>query len=609
MSSSTSSRRVWAKLIPFDPEKSDISLLSESETVREHVVPGKWMMKQHENGEIWITNLSESLLKVDDDSLEKDEAKQISGGERITFEKEEKRGRKKKSQPPFDYLVSLMNIPIRNDLKREREKSLESSSIRSAKVDEKTAKFCKGLLTEWICSICLESYEGCVTVAPCLHSFCSTCIFTHFKKSINCPLCRTQCQSVTPNLLVQKALESRKKSEPQDGPLEKHLKGKIINDPRGVYIGDDHNGIMHGYGIMIFKDGVLYEGLWANHTRHGEGKLTVEDSSAKWKYKGTWANDLLLPHVEMFRNNVLVYTGETFNLVMYGRGKYFFSNGDTYDGQFVNGARCGFGVYSNQSGYKYSGSWWGDKKHGNGREETNDGEIYNGQFKDGKREGKGILQVGQRVFYDGYWVNGLKNGRGKYCYLNGDEYEGEWKDDFRDGPGVMKYRNGDHFEGEWKDGFRIGFGMMKYKNGDSYKGNWDVNLREGEGVYTLKNGDRYEGRWKNDKMQPKVRITYVNKDEYVGEVDVKSLQRNGKGVLSLVNGNKYDGSWLNDEQHGHGTYTWAKKKSVYEGTWENGIMSGGILTEGDGTKHEISKKKIDTNNSNKRSRRRSNSVS
>ena len=125
-----------------------------------------------------------------------------------------------------------------------------------------------------------------MTVTPCLHSFCSACIFSHLKRSISCPLCRTQCQSVTPNLLVQKALESRKKSEPQDGPqssLEKPLKGRIINDPRGLYIGDDHNGIMHGYGIMILQDESLYEGSWANHARHGEGKLTIEDSLAKWK--------------------------------------------------------------------------------------------------------------------------------------------------------------------------------------------------------------------------------------------------------------------------------------------------------------------------------------
>ena len=147
MTSSTSSRRVWAKLISCNPEQSDIILHSESETAKEHIEPEKWMMKQHENGEIWITNLSESLIKVDEDSLEKDEAKQVYGGEKVFFNEEEKkgkRGKKKKAQTNFGFVVSLVALPRKNDLKREREKSLGSSSLlSSSKVDEKTVKFGK----------------------------------------------------------------------------------------------------------------------------------------------------------------------------------------------------------------------------------------------------------------------------------------------------------------------------------------------------------------------------------------------------------------------------------------------------------------------------------
>jgi len=538
MSSSTSSH-VWARLISLQPEKQNINLLCQAEAAKEHIVPEKWMMRQDENGDTWITNLSESLLQIDEDNyLGKNETEQILGGERIAFEIVDLNENQK-----FDYCIALSQKTKKSQLKREREESKESQSSGSKfkskeEEAEKKLKSCEAFFKSYACVICSQIAKKCVIVQPCLHNFCQACFLDQVKMSATCPAldCGKTFKYVSQNKVIDKGFflfkeglgDLKISSKESSIKLQKDLEGDLTvtldkkGGVLGVFIGPSSmNKRVNIYGIKLLANGYLYQGNWSYGLMNGEGMMTMPNG---WCFKGAWYQNGLF-NAEISKDGVTFYRGEVQRWEFHGKGVYNYSNGDVYDGQFAEG-----------------------KKNGNGTMKYACGDVYKGAWKHERKEGKGSMQ-----------------------YVNGDVYEGEWKGDMRNGAGVLAFSDETKFEGQWKD-----------------------DVREGEGVL-IKNDDKYEGIWiKNEMQKGKVKISYSNKDEYYGEIDVEKLQRNGKGTLLKANGDEYVGQWKDDKQHGLGKETCKEDQSSFEGNWEKGKQVSGVLTESNGEKFIFEKRKVDT---------------
>jgi len=537
-------------LISLNPEKSNIGLISEEEEEpsKAFIIPEKWMMRQHENGDTFITNLSDSVLQIEDEiSLKKDESEQIFGGERISFEDSEN----------FEYCVNLVQRK-KNQLKREREESSSSSVSSQFKEKEevnKVLKSCENILKIFACVVCAKIDEKCVVVQPCLHNFCPSCLLDVLKKSPTCPAveCGRTLKSVSKNKVIQDGFgyfkdglgDLKKSTKESSIKLQKDLEGDIIIDKKGVFIGPRSvSQKTQAYGIKLFTSGFLYQGNWSSGSMNGEGMLTITNG---WSFKGNWKSDGLSDAEVSFKGETF-YRGEIQNWQLHGKGVYTYATGNVYDGLFAEG-----------------------KRKGNGTMKYADGSVYQGDWKGDLKEGYGLLRS-----------------------ADGDVFRGIWKDDLRE-DGEMEYENGDFYEGEWKDDKRNGFGRLISHDETRFQGQWKDDLKDGKGMFFAKNGDQYEGIWAKDEIQGKVKISYANKDEYIGEVDVEKLQRNGKGTLVKANGDQYVGQWKDDKQHGLGKES-CKDQSSFDGIWEKGRQVKGILTESNGEKYEIEKKKVDQKN-------------
>ncbi|MCH1548312.1 MAG: retroviral-like aspartic protease family protein [Flavobacteriaceae bacterium] len=97
-------------------------------------------------------------------------------------------------------------------------------------------------------------------------------------------------------------------------------------DTKKIYANAEYTGCLDvenkrdGYGIMIFNNGVTFEGNFKKDVKEGKGKITFIDGSF---YNGEWINDK-----------------------REGLGVFMKPNGDAYEGYFKNNMRNGVGKNS-----------------------------------------------------------------------------------------------------------------------------------------------------------------------------------------------------------------------------------------------------------------------
>jgi hypothetical protein len=102
--------------------------------------------------------------------------------------------------------------------------------------------------------------------------------------------------------------------------------------------------------VVIYTNGDIYSGQWANDNRNGNGIMTYANGDV---YDGTWANGRPYGHGVMTYANGDVYDGH----FPYGHGVMTYANGDVYDGTWLNGRRNGNGVMTYANGESYEGKW------------------------------------------------------------------------------------------------------------------------------------------------------------------------------------------------------------------------------------------------------------
>lgn len=345
-----------------------------------------------------------------------------------------------------------------------------------------------------------------------------------------------------------------------DMPSQKgNVRGTVVpSDNSNHYTGKTLNGTCHGFGCMHYSDRV-YEGMWENGKKRGEGKMIYNDGSTE---SGIWEDDKIV-----------------------GPSK-------------VEGLRI-------SERARYSGTTCGGKPDGDGSMQFDNDPVCPsppeisriiGKWKDGKlQDGECIITYTNGWSYIGVHIGMKRNGHGTMIHdlytmsihsqdipklldmPNVTSLTGSWRDDKEDGK--MCYKT---------NGWTVAYtatttntlvdGEIDYGSGRLYKGQIEVDRgsyvftqqRSGHGIQTEKGLVIYSGGWKNDKYNGVGKLTAYD-SVYSGVFEDGRL--NGIGTRVLNNGGKYEGFFANGLYHGKGKYV-NPSGEIYDGEWCNGERRG-----------------------------------
>ena len=189
--------------------------------------------------------------------------------------------------------------------------------------------------------------------------------------------------------------------------------GSILKNENG----DDQR---HGYGLMTYSDGQVYQGDFKNDVKDGKGRYI---STEGFIYEGEFKNNKNEGNLKIYDNNgktvfdgTINEKGESTGFIMQKEKSEY-----EYEGYIVNNLKEGKGKITFANGNIYEGEFKDDLKNGNGKFTFANGNIYEGEFKDDMRHGKGTLYCKEiyddgdvyEEIYEGYWENDMKNGMGE----------------------------------------------------------------------------------------------------------------------------------------------------------------------------------------------------
>ncbi|XP_073257835.1 E3 ubiquitin-protein ligase CHFR-like isoform X2 [Porites lutea] len=86
-----------------------------------------------------------------------------------------------------------------------------------------------------VCSICQDIFYDCVSLQPCIHSFCAACYSQWMDRSSDCPSCRKKVERISKNHIVNNLVEAFLREHPERQRPEEELremdsKNKITED-------------------------------------------------------------------------------------------------------------------------------------------------------------------------------------------------------------------------------------------------------------------------------------------------------------------------------------------------------------------------------------------
>lgn len=134
----------------------------------------------------------------------------------------------------------------------------------------------------------------------------------------------------------------------------------VVKNGDYCYRGELSGGKYNGYGVLTFKDSIVYSGQWKDGKRDGLGQTT--DSLGR-TVTSMWRADSLVRGIR--NDSAGTYIGE-FNdkLVEEGHGIYFGKDGSFYNGNWKDGLYSGFGCSMSAAGKARTGEWKAGKFRG-----------------------------------------------------------------------------------------------------------------------------------------------------------------------------------------------------------------------------------------------------
>jgi len=180
------------------------------------------------------------------------------------------------------------------------------------------------------------------------------------------------------------------------------------------YQGEWRDGNREGYGIEIFANGVIHDGIFKDNV-FCEGKISLPDGPV-FQMKSIDENKyrILTSDGTILETNICE---DGTNTIL----KKYYTDGSIFEGVF------------NDYAIHY------------GKKTFPDGSSYVGTFNKEEYNGKGKFTSANGDYYDGYYVKGKKHGNGKYISDN-EMFIGEWiNDQPTNGTHIQKVRGGGLF--------------------------------------------------------------------------------------------------------------------------------------------------------------------
>ena len=287
------------------------------------------------------------------------------------------------------------------------------------------------------------------------------------------------------------------------------------NENDSIYIGTMLKDKYQGYGHYIFSK---------------------EDEENRKEYEGNWVDGLMHGDGRLLYKNGDEFTGKFENGKKNGQGIFIYENGNKCKGQFKDNQQNGHGELI--------------IKLSNHSQENCQSDVefkYTGELVDDKPHGEGEL-ITPLSSYKGHFVEGHKNGVGELYRLdpegNQEYYKGQFKDNKFNGVGRLEHTNKDVYFGEFRYGAFNGEGKYTWnKSGDEYTGTFVNGKRQGKGELQMWNGDRYIGNWESEKKHGDGHFIYADGREFIGKF-YKNRKLSKQGIYQNPDGTKYIGTWL-----------------------------------------------------------------
>lgn len=148
----------------------------------------------------------------------------------------------------------------------------------------------------------------------------------------------------------------------------------------GVYNGECRNGKPSGFGTMEFKRyGTFFEGYWNNGVEHGQGLMTFRNGRT---YEGMFDKGVPVDGVLRNANNTILFRGG-FNIDWsYRLGTLYMTDGSVYIGYFAANLPHGRGKMIYPNGDQFYGTFRFGIKHGRGRYRK----VITGNWRNGNNE-------------------------------------------------------------------------------------------------------------------------------------------------------------------------------------------------------------------------------
>lgn len=200
---------------------------------------------------------------------------------------------------------------------------------------------------------------------------------------------------------------------PVDSRFRRRGQGRLEFGPQSAYMSyegrfdcDD----FEGEGLLLWRDGKRYQGVFSRSKFNGRGRLTTTQNTID----GDFEDGKLIAARSCQFTNGDSYAGAVSDGIIHGKGKYSYQNGAIYEGEFSHGKK------EDEQGKMAFGD--GELK----------GAVYQGMFRNDKLAGKGTIKSSE-IAITGSFGNNYLDGRASIERKGIGTLEGEYQDNMKHG--------------------------------------------------------------------------------------------------------------------------------------------------------------------------------
>ncbi|XP_046574119.1 E3 ubiquitin-protein ligase CHFR-like [Haliotis rubra] len=114
--------------------------------------------------------------------------------------------------------------PIKDGEKEEKKSEEKISAEETSKAAKDAPDEADAMAETLMCIICQELLHDCISLQPCMHSFCSGCYSEWMDRSNECPSCRLKVERINKNHIVNNLVEAYLKEHPEKSKAEEDIK-------------------------------------------------------------------------------------------------------------------------------------------------------------------------------------------------------------------------------------------------------------------------------------------------------------------------------------------------------------------------------------------------